>query len=337
MGARLVGVAVAGVVSFATSWVLIPLGKRVGFVDRPDGRLKQHVGSPVPLGGVAVMLALHTGLALAGPFDAGLLVGTGLVFAIGLVDDKYGLPPLLRLMGTVLAGALMVAISDVVTGAAAAVAGTILVVVAVNAVNLLDGLDGLAASVCGVAATGLGLFAVIVGSSFAWQILVLPAAIVGFLYFNWSPARLYLGDNGAYVIGVVLAWATLSVASDWQMGLLSAALIGVPLLDLGVTVIRRIRTGVELFSGDRDHSYDRLFNRLGSAPAVSVAFALFQAAWSALLIGVYVLTGAGVAVAGAGAAGLVLIAVAWSAAPPSLPGADPGSPPAQDPSSPGTR
>ncbi len=293
MGVPLVAIAitVAAATSAVVGGLALFLGRRVGFVDRPDAQLKTHTGTPVPLGGAAVLVGLHVGMSVAGVFDLALLVASLLVWVLGLLDDRIGLSPSVRLLGAGLAGFALVFIQGMPTGWLARGAAVALVVVAVNAVNLLDGLDGLAGSATGVAALGLAAFGVVQGVATAWAPAVLAAAILGFLIWNLPPARLFLGDNGSYVIGVAIAWAALRAASDWSAGLLAVALVGVPLIDLGATILRRFRTGSPLFSGDRDHSYDRAHQAGLSAGVVAGIYALAQGLWAALLIAVSVVAG----------------------------------------------
>jgi UDP-GlcNAc:undecaprenyl-phosphate GlcNAc-1-phosphate transferase len=279
----LVGLAVgsAFAVSSIVAVLVVRLGRATDFVDRPDSDLKPHTGTPVPLGGIAVFLGAHTGLALVDEFDLALFVATSLVLIMGVVDDRRGLSPLVRLSGAAVAGAILALGSDLW----GAVATVLLVVVVVNAINLFDGLDALASSVSAVSFAGLAALSWVTGVPVPWLPVIAAGALVGVLLLNWPPARLYLGDNGAYVIGVLLSWVVLRIGSDWQVGLVGAALIGVPLFDLVLTVARRIRSGAPLFEGDRDHTYDRLRRTRPILVVVGLMVAA-QAVWGGALTGV---------------------------------------------------
>ena len=178
---------------------------------------------------------------------------------------------------------------------------------AVNAVNLLDGLDALTGSVTAVAAFGLGLFAVAQGVADPWAVLALAGALVGFLYWNIPPARLFLGDNGAYVVGLALVWAAMRASPGRSASLVAAAIVGVPLIDLAVTVVRRVVTRAKVFAGDRDHTYDRLHQAGVTAGAIALLFAAAQALWSVGLVTVSVRMGDRAAVVTAAIAGLVIV------------------------------
>lgn len=329
----MVGVGIAFVVAAVSSWLLLPLGARLGFIDRPDGGLKPHQGSPVPLGGVALILGLLAGLAILGELDGGLMAGATLVLAMGLVDDRIGLSPTIRLAGTSLAALLMIVISNTVDGPVPIVAAALLVVVSVNAVNLIDGLDGLASTTSALAAVGIAVFSVALDAPGALAPVALSGALAGVLLFNLPPARLYLGDNGSYVVGLALAWSALRVSVDWPTGLVAAGLLGVPLLELGVTIIRRLRSGAGLLAGDRDHTYDRLYYRTGSVVTVVVAFAIVQIAWSGLIVGAYLLGGASAGITAGLVAGVGCLAWGWLSAPGPRSDADRARAPDPDPSS----
>jgi UDP-GlcNAc:undecaprenyl-phosphate GlcNAc-1-phosphate transferase len=243
------------IVTLITAPICRRIAIRAGIVDQP-GPLKTH-RRPVPyLGGVAVFLGL-----VVGPFEAGrveLLLPYAGALALGLVDDALGLPARGRLGAEVVLGILAAA---VVPGPwPARLATGVLVVVLLNAVNLLDGQDGLAA---GAALVSAAAFAILGGDA-APIGLALAGALAAFLVFNAPPARMYLGDSGAYLIGTVLA--TLPVltehgTSDWSLWIGVPLVVGLPLADTAIAVVRRSRARQPLFAGDRSHVYDQLVDR----------------------------------------------------------------------------
>lgn len=299
--------AAAFLASMVLGWASLRLGPRLGLVDRPDAHLKPHEGRPIPLGGLGVLVGLHLGLGMAGAIDWGLLAATLLIWLIGLLDDRVGVDPMWRLAAAVLAGALVTLSQDPFPGWVASLAGITLVVLAVNAINLLDGMDALAASVGVVIALALAVLAGLRGLDHAFAAVVLAAALVGFLIWNLPPARLFLGDNGAYVVGVVLAWVALRSSAGWASGLVAAAVIGVPFLDLGATVVRRMRLRAPLFAGDRGHSYDKLHASGMSPLRVALVFSAAQAAWAGSVIAVSAALGDEAAVSFAVALGALVI------------------------------
>ena len=277
----MVGIAVALGVAATLTWVVVRLGPTLGYVDRPDDpALKAHTTPAVPLGGVAIFIAIHTGLAIAGRFDIGLFAASGVLLVLGLIDDRVGLSPVSRLTVTAGAGVIL-ALSSPDVGAGVYL--VLVVIVTVNAVNLFDGLDGLAgsaAAVSGVAAAGL---AAVRGTDVVPGMLV-AAAIAGFLVFNWNPAKAFLGDNGAYVVALVLVWLIAGTGGGVIEVTAGLGVLGVFVVDLLVTVLRRKRAGAPLFAGDRSHIYDRLHQSGLSVAAVALTSAAAQVVLAGLTL-----------------------------------------------------
>lgn len=276
---------VAGLLALGWCYVALWIGPRLGYVDHPGmDSLKVHERTAVPLGGVGVFLGFHSAAWIGGRVDPALLAATSLVLVLGLVDDRRGLPPVLRLLVEIGAGVVVVAGADGTTASwVSAVLGVGLVVFAVNAVNLFDGLDGLAGSVGMVAALGV--------AALAWSrgqlpddALSLAAALAGFLVLAWHPARVFLGDSGAYVLGVILAGLILRSSGGPAELLIASGLLGVFALDLVVTVIRRVRSRRPLFVGDRSHVYDQLRDRGVTIPWIVGIAAAAQAVLAVVVI-----------------------------------------------------
>lgn len=285
------GALVALGVALVLGRLAMSVGERLGLVDVPDGELKPHGGTPVPLGGGAVLVAAIGGLAVAGVFDLGLLVAAVLVWVVGLIDDTRGLSPVIRLVGVAVAGIAFVMLSERSFGTNEMIFLVVAVVVVVNAVNLFDGLDALAGSVTTVTVLGITGFGLAQGVEGAWAVGVIAGALLGFLYWNRPPARLYLGDNGAYVVGILLVWSATVTGADRMGRVVAVGLVGVPLIELGVTVFRRGLSGATLFSGDRDHTYDRLYRAGVSEWRIALFYAIVQAIWVGIIVSVSANTG----------------------------------------------
>jgi UDP-GlcNAc:undecaprenyl-phosphate GlcNAc-1-phosphate transferase len=302
--------------------ILTPAARRVGvavgLIDRPpvpqrDRDLKIH-GRPIPvLGGVAVTAAALGALAIVGPRPSPWLWAAVMTaLAVGLVDDVRPLPPWVRVVALVLAGVALAAGGwRIPPVGPLSVAGVVLLAVAcANAVNLMDGQDGLAGGMGAIAALGLaGISAVADAPSDAAVGLALGGAMVAFVVWNRPPARIFLGNGGAYAIGIVLAsQATAASAAGGLRSLLAAGACLLPFgFELVFTAARRFRLGTPLTHGDRGHSYDLLSGALASRLRSMIAFWCIEAASVALgLIIASVPLGAGIPLAGA----LVLAAVA---------------------------
>lgn len=271
--------------------VLMRLAMAIGAVDRPGTR-KVHVRVVPRLGGMAIILSLFAALglaALADPAareglmrpqaqgDIAVLFGTGaLVFFVGLVDDIWRMRARAKLIGQVLAAACVcscgIRIEGIgVEGLFAVQFGwlswplTVLWLVGVtNAVNLIDGLDGLASGTSAVACAVLATFALVEGQvALALIMLAMLGGLSGFLFFNFNPAKMFLGDCGSMFLGFSLA--TVSVmsakAGGTLVGLALATLaLGVPVLDTFFSIVRRIVGRRSLFAPDRCHTHHRLMD-----------------------------------------------------------------------------
>ena len=265
--------------------VLTPAARRAGLaagvVDRPDGGgLKIH-GQPVPLlGGAAVAAAALIAAGILGDrLPAVVIAATLIAFAAGSVDDVRPLPPWPRLVFLAAAGATLAAggLRLGVAGPVGAMGIVALVMLLANAVNLLDGQDGLAGGVAAIGALGLGGLAALDAPASSGPAFALAGGLVGFLVWNRPPARIFLGNGGAYGVGVLLAVpaAGLAVRDGWR-GMLAAGLcLGVPAYELAFTVVRRIAACESLGAGDRRHSYDLIARRTGR-PAATAAFIAAQ-------------------------------------------------------------
>jgi UDP-GlcNAc:undecaprenyl-phosphate GlcNAc-1-phosphate transferase len=287
---------VAFVAALGLTPVAIRIARRYDFLDHPRD-YRQH-GSPTPfLGGAAVLAAfLVAGLAVAGA-SGRLLVPLGCavgLWLLGTIDDRWSVPPQWRLLAEAgAAGALMAAglgwdthLPGVLDFALTVVS----VVIAVNAFNFMDNLDGACGTVTAVAAAGVGVLAAIKGeAAIAGLSFALAGACTGFLPFNLAgPARVFLGDGGSMPAGFLVAalvMASARHASAGNAGLLVGALfVGLPIFDATMVCFSRIKRGVTVVTGGRDHLTHRLLLRLRTPGAVAVALAALQAVLSGLAI-----------------------------------------------------
>ncbi|ANZ38112.1 undecaprenyl-phosphate alpha-N-acetylglucosaminyl 1-phosphate transferase [Lentzea guizhouensis] len=296
----------AAVVTFLLVGLVRALAFRVGAVAYPRKR-DVHV-QPMPrMGGVAIyggvlggMFLAHQLPVLRAAFDFsndpwGVIVAGGVIVLVGAIDDRFELDSLTKLAGQVTAAGILVLFGlqwmlAWVPGLGATVSldqnqgallTVLLAVTMINAMNFVDGLDGLAA--------GIGLIAAAATCAFSIGILVeregaveayppaliaavLAGACLGFLPHNFNPARIFMGDSGSMLIGLMLAAATTSASGKINpstrsaadlLGLLSplivvAAVLFVPVLDLLMAIIRRTRRGESPFSPDKMHLHHRL-------------------------------------------------------------------------------
>jgi UDP-GlcNAc:undecaprenyl-phosphate GlcNAc-1-phosphate transferase len=255
--------------------LLAQLGRRVGLLDRPsDDDLKIHADAKPLTGGIAVVAAALTAVAVAGDgLDPLVAAAMGFLLLVGVIDDARQLPPLVRLAAEFAAGGMLAAagvtfapLGDVLGPAAVVIA----VPVVANAVNVTDGQDGLVGSLAGVAALGLWAVAAAVtaGSPLA---LALAAALAAFLVWNRPPARVFLGDGGAYGVGAILVVLAAQASSSAATLLGAVVCLGPFAFELGSTVLRRGFVGT--MAGDRTHLYDLLAQRLRGRDRSTAAMA----------------------------------------------------------------
>ncbi len=279
----------AAVISTILVWWSIRIAHRTGMVDGPDGGRKQQE-RPIPkIGGIAVAVTFtvvfFAAVAISGDLSelqllASVLIPALLVAALGFVDDIRALNPWIRL-----AGQTALALVVWFTGTQVQFTGveildlaiTVLWIVGLtNAMNLLDNSDGLAASTTLVAAIGTGIIAALYGQYFvAGLSFALAGIALGFLWHNWAPATVYLGDAGAYFLGFLIAIVTLrlrpvGINLPWSAAI-PLLLVAVPILDTAFVVVRRIFEGKHPFTPGRDHLAHVLMDRkLGVRTSVGV-------------------------------------------------------------------
>jgi UDP-GlcNAc:undecaprenyl-phosphate GlcNAc-1-phosphate transferase len=278
------------ILAFLFSMYLTPLFRQAalkfGIVDKPDRPLKKQ-SEPVPyLGGLAVYLSflLTTGLIYQYSREVlGILLAGAIIVILGLIDDFGVLGPKVKLLGQFVAACVLVKASIYIKLSILpiwiAVPLTVLWVVAItNAFNLIDIMDGLASGVGAIAA----LILVIVNYRSGKELIVplsiaLAGSLMGFLRYNFRPARIYLGDTGSLFIGLMLAALSMNGAYT-RVSLLGVIapifILGVPIFDMLLVVYIRLRRRIPIMQGSPDHFALRLRKwRLTVEQTVSSSYA----------------------------------------------------------------
>lgn len=268
--------------ALAIALVATPLVKelalRIGAVDVPNER-KVHRGVMPRLGGLAIYLSFVVGFLLFVPKTAiawGIFLGGSIIALVGALDDRFQLSPKAKLLGQLVAALVVVAFGLRVTfinlpfdegfsiGWLLSIPVTMVWIVAVtNAVNLIDGLDGLAAGVSAIATATLLVVSLLMGNTFvALLCAVLLGATMGFLVFNFHPAKIFMGDTGALFLGFQLA--VLSIMGFKQVTLFSYVipllLLGVPLSDTFFAIVRRKLNKKPISAADKSHLHHCLLH-----------------------------------------------------------------------------
>ena len=301
----------AGALSAIVTFVLSIAIARIGMKYRlyPEIRERDVHKRPTPrLGGIAMFLGILTAFGVAsqlpqfylifakpGPIFA--ILGSALIIVlIGVADDIWDLDWTTKLVGQILAAGLLawqgvqlttlpIPGGIIVLSSYQGLIVTIFAIVLVmNAINFIDGLDGLVAGVAIIANTAFLIYCYIlitrISASEYFNLallisVVLIGACVGFLPLNWHPAKLFMGDAGALLVGLMMATAAISVTGQVDIAalqyakqlipafipiLLPLAILLIPLLDFSLAVIRRVRAGKSPFSADRKHLHHRLLD-----------------------------------------------------------------------------
>jgi UDP-GlcNAc:undecaprenyl-phosphate GlcNAc-1-phosphate transferase len=323
-------------VTAAVTYLLTPLVRRIAVgthaMHEPRAR-DTHVHATPLLGGLAMYGGLVAGLLIASrlsfvqdPFQtagsrsqAGLLLAGGLVVLVGFADDRWGLSAISRLAAQVAAAGILVWSGQALPWLPTPNGGVfslepdlsvvltiLIVVVTMNAINFIDGLDGLAAGIVAVAALSFLVYSYslikTVGSTSqslpAVTSALLAGMCIGFLPHNFYPARIFMGDIGAMLLGLLLAYGPISSTDSLDPALLTAysqnhpldrfptflpllvpaAIFVIPYADLMFAVIRRYKAGKPLMAADRQHLHHRLLN-IGHSYRQSV---LIMYLWAAL-------------------------------------------------------
>lgn len=334
-------------VSFLVALIATPLCRWIAYrtrvVDRPDSLLKPH-GRPVAyLGGVAMFLGLFAGLAgyaiamphrdlhleqlgaqlgvwrthqfLRNPMWNVIAIGASslVVMLVGLVDDLYCLSPRKKILGQVLAAAILLGggvgerMSVVIFGsldwvvpngvviAVSSLMCIFMVIATCNAVNLIDGLDGLCGGVTGIITVGFLALATFL-AMWCWPgrqdidslrvglCLAMVGTVLGFLPYNIPPASIFMGDAGSMLLGffVAMMMALFCTEGNPRWFLSACAVFTLPMLDTSLAVVRRLLAGKSIFAGDRSHLYDQLVDRGMSVKQVVGLFYVLAAAVAAL-------------------------------------------------------
>lgn len=285
MSTLILGFLTSLIVAFIATPYVKKLAEKIGAVDSPNQR-KVHTRIMPRMGGLAIYLGYLVAFFLFVPFSdfsemLGIFIGSTIVMAVGMLDDKYQLSPKWKLLGQLVATAIVVIPFGLKIGVVnlpymgsmdfsggwlfwLAVPITMFWIVGVtNAVNLIDGLDGLSAGVSAIAAGTMAVVAILMGDyNVATYCFVLLGAILGFLYFNFHPARLFMGDTGSLFLGFNLAALSIMGFKEalFVSFIIPIVVLGVPLWDTFFAIVRRIVNKKPISSPDKGHLHHCLLN-----------------------------------------------------------------------------
>lgn len=258
-------------VSYAITPLVRKLAIKTGYLDYPLSN-KVHAHPTPLLGGLSIYIAFVTGIVstiryVHEPRLLSILIGTTFLLIVGLVDDRMGMMPEVKLLGQFLASMIVIKAGvrmEFLPNYYLNVIITYVWIIGItNAFNLLDNMNGLSAGIASIAAV---FFGIAMWSSGQIQIAVISFAIagatMGFLKHNFPNANIFMGDTGSLVVGFVLAstavlgsWATDYLTTSVAMPII---ILGYPIFDTMLVIIIRLKEGRSIFQGGRDHSSHRL-------------------------------------------------------------------------------
>ena len=323
MEGYLVVFAVASLVTFGFTPVVRRIAFRVGALYQPSERTMH--AKPMPtVGGAAMFVGFLVSMGVASQipqfqqmFD-GSSEPAGVMFAVGALDDLREVSPPAKVAGQVLSGSILSLMGVsmlffrvpffgvvVLSPDLAPLVTVLMVVLFANAINLVDGLDGLAAGIVAIAGMAVFLYShrlfdegFLTDSNIAPLVAMIAVGIcIGFLPWNFSPAKIFMGDAGAMFLGLLMAVCTITLGgrADYEYSgqtffffaplFIPLVILGVPLLDTAFSFFRRVLRRQSFSLADKDHLHHRLI-RLGHGPRRTVVILWL---WTALLSGLALL------------------------------------------------
>ena len=262
-------------VAFAASILLTPLVRklafRIGAVDRPNYR-KVHATIMPRIGGLAIFGAFLIGYFLLMPKDehaTGILIGALIIIITGFLDDMFEITAKAKVVGQLAAAIVVVTwgglqievinlpfVGEFDFGYLSIPITIIWIIGITNAINLIDGLDGLAAGVSTIALITIAIMAVIMANPFVMATAaILAASSLGFLLFNFHPAKIFMGDTGSLFLGFMIS--VLAMLGFKNVAFISLVIpvimLGVPISDTFFAIVRRVRMKQKISSPDKSH------------------------------------------------------------------------------------
>ena len=295
-------IGIAAVVALTLSFAATPavklLARRIGAIDVPGDARRLHK-SPIPrLGGLAIFIGFLLSVVLMADIDRqvqGVLIGAVVVVIIGFIDDIVALSALVKFVVQILAALIAIYHGVVIEvfsnpfifspnefmplGFFSIPVTVVWIVAITNSVNLIDGLDGLAVGVSAISSIVMLVIALMVSDpNVAVIMAALTGACLGFMPYNFNPAKIFMGDTGALLLGYVLA--TVSIIGLFKFyAMVSFAVpflvLALPLFDTSFAFLRRLLKGRNPMRADRGHFHHRLLDiGLSQKQAVAVLYAV---------------------------------------------------------------
>jgi UDP-GlcNAc:undecaprenyl-phosphate GlcNAc-1-phosphate transferase len=265
-------------ISFTGTGLSIPLARKFHILDEPGDYKVQSAAIP-RFGGLGIVLGVVITSAVLNECSPWLLIGAAAIALTGAIDDRFTISPLYKVFGQLISG-LFLSIY-VWTGSLSgreillAVLAIFLVLGLSNAVNLIDGLNGLAAGTSLISISGLA-FLISTQEKTPVMALIIIGALAGFLVWNFPKARTFMGDTGSLFTGYIIAALLVELATEgFFIFMIGILMVGIPVFDTSLGIVRRVVNKRPLFEADRGHFYDIMDQRIkNSTRTVLIIFAM---------------------------------------------------------------
>ncbi len=259
--------------------IAIRIAPKIGAVDIPKDSRRMHTTAMPRFGGIAIYIGTVGSMLIFLPFSTqlmGVIAGGTLMFFVGIIDDLKGLPAKVKLACQVLCAFILFEFSVRISfignpfgegyyffpWIVSLLVTVVWVVGITNTINLIDGLDGLAGGVAFIASISIAYIAFISGrADAAMAMLAIAGGVLGFLPFNFNPAKIFMGDGGALFLGFMLA--SLSVMSPMKSATMLATVVpvlvlGLPIFDTAFAILRRLVNKRPIMEADKGHLHHRI-------------------------------------------------------------------------------
>jgi UDP-GlcNAc:undecaprenyl-phosphate/decaprenyl-phosphate GlcNAc-1-phosphate transferase len=290
-------------ICFFSSILLTPLVKKLAFkigaTDKPNQR-KVHSHIMPRLGGLAIFLSFIIGILIINPSDEifgqyhlSIVIGGIIIILTGMLDDVKEISPKLKLAGQITAAAVVVIygglqvefinlpFGGIIDFGYLSIPLTMIWIIGItNAINLIDGLDGLAGGVSSIALFSIAGMSMVMGNQYVTiMALIVAASTVGFLFYNFHPAKIFMGDTGALFLGYIIAVLSLLGYKNitFVSLIIPVIILGVPISDTFFAIIRRLVNKQPLSAPDKSHLHHCLL-KSGFTHSQTVLLIYFMAA-----------------------------------------------------------
>lgn len=287
---------VAFFVALIVTPIAVKVAPKIGAMDIPKDDRRMHNKAMPRFGGVAIFAGIMISLAVFTGKNAGVMsamLGCTMIYILGLIDDIKNLRPLVKFAGQLVCAIAVYATGlriefitnyfgpgNMVFGDAACFIITVLWLVAItNAVNLIDGLDGLAAGISAISALCIGYVAYIHGQYVpTFAMMGIAGAALGFLPYNFHPAKIFMGDGGSQLLGFsIAAFSILGTVKSTTVVVvvIPALVLGLPIFDTAFAIVRRMWRHQSIGTGDKEHLHHRIMRAgFGQRRAVMLMYCI---------------------------------------------------------------